>query len=388
MGAGRTEGGGSRSRGGPGDGGLVLVAGYLADIVATGAGGDPPYRVTGRGGDGCTGWCSAHRIGVRALPAVDPRQRRDGQHPLDEHRRSIAQMEHLPGVRSSAAFAGLDANPVVRGRVDDSFLTNSVASSVDGAFYRQDTLSVLSGRLPHASSAHEIALTPGIARLFGVGVGGTVHYQLYDGTSDTPKVIGSASFRVTGFVEAPPALVDQFDAQDGAFLSQAGHGPFRAGDLLLVGGASTGPGQRRPAGAPEVPDPPGHRGRPRLYLRRTKTGHCAPPGPGRHPSPGRRLGGVRRTGRPGPLDTGEPEPGPMAPTLGRVAAHPPGVRPHPPRCHGDLCPGPRLGRGVRGGAGRGRRHCPLTPGPPGAGTPVRSGARAPSSTPRCWWGAP
>ena len=138
----------------------------------------------------------------------------------------IAKVEHLPGVRSSAAFAGLDANPVVHGRVDDSFLTNSVESSVDGAFYRQDTLTVLSGRLPHPASSHEIALTPGIARLFGVGVGGTVHYRLYDGSSYTPKVIGSAVFRVTGVVEAPPALVDQFDAQDGAFLSRAATARF------------------------------------------------------------------------------------------------------------------------------------------------------------------
>jgi len=138
----------------------------------------------------------------------------------------IAKVEHLPGVRSSAAFAGLDANPVVHGRVDDSFLTDSVASSVDGAFYRQDTLTVLAGRLPHPASSNEIALSPGIARLFGVGVGGTVHYRLYDGTSYTPKVIGSAGFRVTGVVEAPPALVDQFDAQDGAFLSRAATARF------------------------------------------------------------------------------------------------------------------------------------------------------------------
>ena len=71
----------------------------------------------------------------------------------------IARVEHLPGVRSSAAFVGLDANPVVRGRVNDDFLTNSLTSSVDGAFYRQDTLTVVSGRLPHPASATEIALT-------------------------------------------------------------------------------------------------------------------------------------------------------------------------------------------------------------------------------------
>jgi hypothetical protein len=131
----------------------------------------------------------------------------------------IAKVEHLPGVRSSAAFVGLDANPVVRGHVDDSFLTDSVESSVDGAFYREDTLTVLHGRLPRATSTNEIALTPGIARLFGVGVGGTVHYQLDD--AKTQKVLGAAAFRVTAVVEAPPALVDQFDEQDGAFLSPA-----------------------------------------------------------------------------------------------------------------------------------------------------------------------
>jgi hypothetical protein len=133
----------------------------------------------------------------------------------------IARVEHLPGVRSRAAFVGLDANPVVHGRVDDSFLTDSVESSVDGEFYGQDALTVLRGRLPRRTSAHEIALSPGIARLFGVGVGGTVHYQLYDAETQGQKVLGSATFRVTALVEAPPALVDQFDEQEGAFLTPA-----------------------------------------------------------------------------------------------------------------------------------------------------------------------
>ena len=131
----------------------------------------------------------------------------------------IAKVEHLPGVRSSAAWTGLAANPVVRGRVDDSFLTDSVSSSVDRAFYRQDTLTVLSGRLPDPASSHQIALTPGIATLFGVGVGGRVHYQLYD--AETQKGLGTASFRVSAIVDAPPALVDQFDEMEGAFLSPA-----------------------------------------------------------------------------------------------------------------------------------------------------------------------
>jgi hypothetical protein len=137
----------------------------------------------------------------------------------------IARVEHLPGVRSSGAWAGIAANPVVHGHVDDSFLTDSVSSSVDGDFYRQDTLTVLSGQLPLPASANQIALTPGIARLFGVGVGGRVRYQLYD--AETQKAIGYASFRVTAVVEPQPALVDQFDEAEGAILSPAATVRFR-----------------------------------------------------------------------------------------------------------------------------------------------------------------
>ncbi len=137
----------------------------------------------------------------------------------------IARIEGLPGVRSSGAWAGLAANPVVHGRVDDSFLTDSVSSSVDNEFYRQDTLTVLSGRLPHATADNEIALTPAIARLFGVKVGGTVRYQLYD--AETQKAIGYASFRVTAIVEPQPALVDQFDEAEGALLPPAASVRFK-----------------------------------------------------------------------------------------------------------------------------------------------------------------
>src|SRR5579862_3287079 len=71
--------------GGPADGGLVLVAGYLAVFVATGPDGDPSYRLVGCRFDGRPGRRPKDRVGIRALPAVDSRQRRDGQHPLYEH---------------------------------------------------------------------------------------------------------------------------------------------------------------------------------------------------------------------------------------------------------------------------------------------------------------
>ena len=40
-------------------------------------------------------------------------------------------------------------------------------------------------------------------------------------TRETQKVLGAPEFRVTALVEAPPALVDQFDEMEGAFLSPA-----------------------------------------------------------------------------------------------------------------------------------------------------------------------
>jgi hypothetical protein len=72
---------------------------------------------------------------------------------------------------------GLNANPVVHGRVDDAFLTDALDGTYHGAFFTQDTMTVLHGRLPRLDTTDEIALTPGIARLFGVGLGGTVTYQ-------------------------------------------------------------------------------------------------------------------------------------------------------------------------------------------------------------------
>ena len=285
----------------------------------------------------------------------------------------IAKVEHLPGVRSSAAFAGLAANPVVRGRVDDSFLTNSVESSVDGAFYRQDTLTVLSGRLPAPTSTNEIALTPRIATLFGVRVGGTVRYQLYD--AQTQNAIGAASFRVTAVVEAPPALVDQFDEQEGAFLSPAATARYARAIAYSWVGIRL---DRAAAGLPSFQSSLMHlstRDRPRLFLRGAKDGHRAPSGSERHPSPGRRPRHIRRTGRLGSLGAGQPEPGSVARTLGGVTPHAPGLRPHPPRCGGDRCVGPRPGRGDRRGACRHRRRGLVTAGSSGSGAPVRSRAR-------------
>jgi hypothetical protein len=132
----------------------------------------------------------------------------------------IKLIEALPGITASDAYIGLNANPVVAGRIRDSFLTNSLTGSFDGAYFTRDRMTVLAGRLPRLDATREIALSPGIARLFGVGVGGLVTYQFYRQNPVTYRSTPGRrlTFRVTGIVDIPPVLVDQSDEHNGAVL--------------------------------------------------------------------------------------------------------------------------------------------------------------------------
>ena len=125
----------------------------------------------------------------------------------------------LPGIRSSAAWLGLDANPVVHGKVNDDFQTNGFAGSVNGEIFTQDAMTVLAGHLPALDSTHQIALTAGVARLFGVGVGGRVTYQFENIFTEVPTK--EITYRVAAIIELPPVLVDQFDQTSSAVLPPA-----------------------------------------------------------------------------------------------------------------------------------------------------------------------
>ena len=133
----------------------------------------------------------------------------------------IAKVGALPGIRSSAAWLGLSANPVVHGHVNDAFTTDGFAGSLNGEYFTQDTMTVLQGRLPRLDAPDEIALTPGVARLFGVGVGGRVTYQFENANPVVPVVTGYATYRVVGIAAPPPALTDQFDETNGAVIPPA-----------------------------------------------------------------------------------------------------------------------------------------------------------------------
>jgi hypothetical protein len=133
----------------------------------------------------------------------------------------MARVTRLHGIRSNAEWLGFDANPFVHGHVEDSFLTDALAGSLKGEYITQDRMTVVHGRLPNPDAAHEIAVTAGVAKLFGVGVGGTVTYQFEDAETQQTVVEGYATYRVVGIVDQPPVLVDQFDETQGAVLPQA-----------------------------------------------------------------------------------------------------------------------------------------------------------------------
>ena len=129
----------------------------------------------------------------------------------------------LPGIAASAVYLGLDANPVVHGRVNNGFLTADLVGSLTGAYFRQDRMTVLAGRLPRLSATNEIALSPRIASMFGVGVGGSVTYQFFrlDPRTYRPKPGRRVTFLVTGIVDIPPVLIDQSDQLDAGVLPPA-----------------------------------------------------------------------------------------------------------------------------------------------------------------------
>jgi hypothetical protein len=130
----------------------------------------------------------------------------------------------LPGVASHAAYLGLNGAPVRHGHVIRSFFVGSVNGSLDGEFFRQDRLTVVSGRLPRLGSTTELVLTPAVARALRTRVGGRVTYAYQpagpDGQPDGPSF--TRTYRVAAIAEVPPALVDQADEAQGMILPPGG----------------------------------------------------------------------------------------------------------------------------------------------------------------------
>ena len=150
----------------------------------------------------------------------------------------IRHIEHLPGASSSAAWLGLNATPVIDGKPDDGFLTGAAAGSLDGEYFDQDKVTVLAGHLPPAGATDEVVLTPGLARDFGVGVGGHVTWEVARDTfknglpTDAPPVpAGRQSFVVAAIAAAPPVLGDEFDDTESALLPPSATARFLNGEF-------------------------------------------------------------------------------------------------------------------------------------------------------------
>jgi ABC-type lipoprotein release transport system permease subunit len=147
---------------------------------------------------------------------------------------AIPKIAALPGVRGSAAWLGLNANPVIGGRVDDSFLDNNLVGSFNGDYFRQDRMTVLAGRLPRLGSTSEIALNQAMARRFRVGVGEKVTWQ-FSRMAPSGKSLpaGRSTFVVTAIVDVPPVLVDKSDESSTAVLPPAATARYLQGEFTF-----------------------------------------------------------------------------------------------------------------------------------------------------------
>ena len=88
-------------------------------------------RGAGRGGGG-----TPYRVRIRryltSIRASDAFVNIPGVLPGMPAAQALTMISRLPGVAASAGYLGLNANPVVHGKVDDSFLTDDLTGSFAG----------------------------------------------------------------------------------------------------------------------------------------------------------------------------------------------------------------------------------------------------------------
>jgi hypothetical protein len=172
----------------------------------------------------------------------------------------VRQIERLPGVLSGTAELGLAANPVIHGRMDDSFVTDALGGSLDGEYLRQDRATVVAGQLPRRGATNEIVITPQLARDLHTWVGGRLTYQFSRMNLQTQHVtvVGNSTFVVTAIADQPPVLVDQFDQVAAAILPPAATARYLNGEfafawvgLRLRAGAAGIPALQRELAGPQ-----------------------------------------------------------------------------------------------------------------------------------------
>ena len=151
----------------------------------------------------------------------------------------VRQVEAEPGVTSSAAWIGINAEPVYKGKVDQNFQTDALAGSLNGEFYRQDKLTVLAGKLPPTSSTNQLILTPTMATAFHLTVGDPMTWATFRQDAQGTNVqVGRRTYRVAAIADVSPALVDDFDAVETAILPPAATARYLKGGNWSFGWAS------------------------------------------------------------------------------------------------------------------------------------------------------
>jgi hypothetical protein len=170
----------------------------------------------------------------------------------------VRQIERLPGTLSAAAWLGLNAAPVIHGKVDPSFVTDALTGSLDGEYFRQDKMTVLAGKVPALDATNEMAITRPMAQVFGLHPGDHMTWQFYRAALVDGVAAGAISpaqhttFLITGIVATPPALDDQMDQVamgivPPAATARALHGEWAFGwvAMRLRGGDTGIPALRR-----------------------------------------------------------------------------------------------------------------------------------------------
>ncbi len=107
---------------------------------------------------------------LKAINASDAQVNVPGTLPGLPIMEPVKRLWSLPCAVSHGTYVGLNALPVVRGKIDDSFITDGI---VDGAGFTQDTITVVSGKLPpHLAEGDKRAATESMSGvLFGTRPG-------------------------------------------------------------------------------------------------------------------------------------------------------------------------------------------------------------------------
>jgi hypothetical protein len=151
-------------------------AGYLAIVL-----------IVGLVGGVAMGSAAAARRTQSAFPRILAASNPSDLHvdPGQYSSRMIAQISHLPRVRSAESYVALNGLRALRSGFADPRTSFNQAvelvGSLDGLYFSQDRVIITSGRRANPRRAGEVVLSEQTARRFGLGIGQSLSINLYSG---------------------------------------------------------------------------------------------------------------------------------------------------------------------------------------------------------------